>query len=612
MAIVYIRVGHGGTDAGAVNGNRQEADDNLRMSLAVAANLQSAGHTVYLSRRERGTVKPDIGAIRRDAENKKADWLIDIHRNASTSTSANGAYCLIRSNSPPRSRDLALAITKRISDVGASTRSPVIQDTNTSVLQTNIPGTIVELLFISNNADNQLYDSKFNEFAQAIAQGVVDVIGGKALGTIQVSLPVEPGSSTTETTQIVPTVQDYTMFRNTFMAEALKHVGEDSKPVQKATGLKPNQPWAAVFIMLIATATKVIGKCIPDTIGIGDIARLGVQSGYGEFILGPWHKKKVMPELGDLLFIRHSQTKKYNDIYESDGVGIVVEVQLDKVRMVIADNDSNDHAKSKVVLTYYPSDRAKINGYYRPKWSNAGDATLSPFAPGGLLYTTKNGPEDAIIREVAYIKDFSEAIASPPTDVKLSIINYTSALAQIFGSNIGLPVIQPTSTETAGTDKLPQNARIVVDYFISKGLNPAQAVGFAANIKAESEFNPGAVNPFSGASGLVQWLGSRKNSMLAFVGSDWRTDVTGQLDFAWSELHGPEKATMQALTPIPNTRQGASDAAYIILTKYERAGNYGVFGPQRRKNAEDLWDKLVIFNAQPLADSQKKTENKKL
>jgi hypothetical protein len=41
-----------------------------------------------------------------------------------------------------------------------------------------MPGTIIELLFISNPNDNKLYDSKFNDYAGAIAQGVCDVAGG--------------------------------------------------------------------------------------------------------------------------------------------------------------------------------------------------------------------------------------------------------------------------------------------------------------------------------------------------------------------------------------------------------------------------------------------------
>lgn len=51
--IVCLDAGHGGTDAGAVNGDRLEKNDNLRMALAVRDKLENAGSerlTVLLTR----------------------------------------------------------------------------------------------------------------------------------------------------------------------------------------------------------------------------------------------------------------------------------------------------------------------------------------------------------------------------------------------------------------------------------------------------------------------------------------------------------------------------------------------------------------------------------
>ena len=41
--VVCLDAGHGDTDAGAVNGDRLEKDDNLRIALAVRDKLEAAG-----------------------------------------------------------------------------------------------------------------------------------------------------------------------------------------------------------------------------------------------------------------------------------------------------------------------------------------------------------------------------------------------------------------------------------------------------------------------------------------------------------------------------------------------------------------------------------------
>jgi N-acetylmuramoyl-L-alanine amidase len=178
---IYIRVGHGGTDPGATLGSRTEADDNLRMAKEVKIILESAGHTVKLSRTSNGTAKPSISAIVAEANAWGADYFLDIHRNSvrgTASDTATGSECLIRSSSSAASRDLAQDILNRICKVGGANRGVKVQDTNTGSLVGNMPGTIIELLFISNPNDNKLYDSKFNDYAKAITQGVCDVAGG--------------------------------------------------------------------------------------------------------------------------------------------------------------------------------------------------------------------------------------------------------------------------------------------------------------------------------------------------------------------------------------------------------------------------------------------------
>jgi hypothetical protein len=183
MAKIYIRVGHGNRDFGAEYKGQKESEDNLRMAMAVKPLLESAGHAVKLSRTSQGDTKkdaPSISAIVKKSNAWGANYFIDIHRNSGGGT---GNECLIRSTSSTKSRNLAQAILTRVCAVYGKNRGVKVRDKNTgSLAGNNAPGTIIELLFIDNAADNSNYDSKFNDYARAIAQGVCDLAGGKIGG----------------------------------------------------------------------------------------------------------------------------------------------------------------------------------------------------------------------------------------------------------------------------------------------------------------------------------------------------------------------------------------------------------------------------------------------
>ena len=74
-------------------------------------------------------------------------------------------------------------------------------------------------------------------------------------------------------------------------------------------------------------------------------------------------------------------------------------------------------------------------------------------------------------------------------------------------------------------------------YLQANGLSAAQARGVVAGITAENgSLDPNAVNPTSGAYGIGQWLGPRKNALFAKYGN--RPSQKQQLDFLLWELKG--------------------------------------------------------------------------
>ncbi len=106
----------------------------------------------------------------------------------------------------------------------------------------------------------------------------------------------------------------------------------------------------------------------------------------------------------------------------------------------------------------------------------------------------------------------------------------------------------------------------VIDYFTGKGLTRNQARGIYGNLMQESGGNHTATNSRSGAYGLAQWLGSRKDKLLETYGSN--PSERQQLDFIWHELNTSETKALRELLRTETT----SEATRVFATLFERAG----------------------------------------
>ena len=134
------------------------------------------------------------------------------------------------------------------------------------------------------------------------------------------------------------------------------------------------------------------------------------------------------------------------------------------------------------------------------------------------------------------------------------------------------------------------NKNIVQSFLQSKGLNNKAIAGVMGNIQQESNFDTTATNSKSGAYGLFQWLGSRKNSLMNYansVGSS-ASDVNTQLDFFWNELETTEKKTMSVL------RSGnygtAGEYAEAFERSFERSGGSAL--SKRKSYAETYYNQM--------------------
>ena len=174
MALVAIDAGHGGGTPGAVYNGRQEKDDVLALALAVGNILEQNGVEVYYTRTSDVYESPYQKAMEGNAVN--ADYFVSLHRNSSPYPNQyTGVETLVYNRYGEAAR-LAYNINSRLADLGFENQG-VNERQNLVVLnRTRMPAALVEVGFINTDADNQLYDERFNEIAQAIADGILATV----------------------------------------------------------------------------------------------------------------------------------------------------------------------------------------------------------------------------------------------------------------------------------------------------------------------------------------------------------------------------------------------------------------------------------------------------
>ncbi len=179
--IVCLDAGHGGTDAGAVNGDRLEKNDNLRMALAVRDKLENAGSerlTVLMTRTDDTFLELQQ---RVDLANENgATLFVSLHRN---SGGGKGVEVWTSSLKEKAECRLAQYIMDGLEQAGVQKVRGVKHGTAgnpavsyTVVGRTEMPACLVELGFIDNDEDNALLDSHWDAYAQAIADGILKMV----------------------------------------------------------------------------------------------------------------------------------------------------------------------------------------------------------------------------------------------------------------------------------------------------------------------------------------------------------------------------------------------------------------------------------------------------
>ncbi len=196
MAVkIMIDAGHGGFDGGASYNGRKEKDDVLNLALAVGDILKSQGYDVVYTRTTDVYDSPVQKA--RIGNESGADYFVSIHRNSSpTPNQYNGVQTLIYDDSGIK-KTMAENVNKRLAEVGYRNINVDIRPNLAVLRRTKMPAILVEAGFINSDKDNALFDSKFEETAQAIADGINETIRGA--GTAQVMSYSADGGDTPDT-----------------------------------------------------------------------------------------------------------------------------------------------------------------------------------------------------------------------------------------------------------------------------------------------------------------------------------------------------------------------------------------------------------------------------
>lgn len=179
MAKVFLGVGHGGKDPGAIGNGFHEADLNLAIALACRDELVRHGVTVGMSRT--ADVNDPVSDEAKECNAFKPDLGLDIHCNAGGGDGAETFYHYKGGTS----KTLAEKVLAEIVKIGQNSRGAKKkqradgEDHYYFIRETACPAIVVECAFVDNATDIKIIDTAAEQkkMGVAIAKGVLATLG---------------------------------------------------------------------------------------------------------------------------------------------------------------------------------------------------------------------------------------------------------------------------------------------------------------------------------------------------------------------------------------------------------------------------------------------------
>lgn len=181
MARVFIGVGHGGADSGAVANGLKEDNLNLAIALACRDELVRHGVTVGISRTkdEADSLAEEI----KECNAFKPDYAVEIHNNAGGGDGVEIFHTL----KGGKGKTLAQNILNEIIAIGQNSRGLKTKKNDQGkdwygwIRQTKAPACLIECAFVDNKKDIAIIDTAAEQkkMGIAIAKGILKTLGIK-------------------------------------------------------------------------------------------------------------------------------------------------------------------------------------------------------------------------------------------------------------------------------------------------------------------------------------------------------------------------------------------------------------------------------------------------
>ncbi len=172
MKKICLDYGHGGYDPGASYKGRKESDDNILVGKILADILRKSGVEVVETRSKDTYVSLEERV--RIANKEGVDWFISIHRNAFMPEKAKGVEVYTYKNPTAKARTLGGRIEKSLVKLGFKSRGVKLGDFYV-LRKTKAPAILIELGFLDNSQDNELFDRKLCQIARNISQEILAI-----------------------------------------------------------------------------------------------------------------------------------------------------------------------------------------------------------------------------------------------------------------------------------------------------------------------------------------------------------------------------------------------------------------------------------------------------
>lgn len=175
--LIVLDASHGGFDNGATHEGRKEKDDVLKLTLSIGEKLKEMGFDIYYVRNQDVYASPvEKSKIANDVT---GDLLVSIHRNNSTTPNTyTGVETYVR-NEGGIQQHVAKQIVNNLEEVGFVNLGVNVRACDALLKRAKLPAVMVAVGFINTEADNKMFDAKFDEIVFAISKAIVDVMNNQ-------------------------------------------------------------------------------------------------------------------------------------------------------------------------------------------------------------------------------------------------------------------------------------------------------------------------------------------------------------------------------------------------------------------------------------------------